>query len=220
MIPAALDGLGLSEDQALSHAVWDPGAEVVARAMSYLLDAPLVAARVSRLVYDCNRPPESQSAIVARSELIDVPGNQDLSASARRARVREVYEPFRETLARTLDAFVMPPVLVTIHSFSPVWHGEPRVTEIGLLHDADPSLAEAMLAASDGLRVELNAPYAASDGVTHTLAEHAIPRGLANVMIEIRNDLIATRDDAEAMAGKLSRMLLSALSSGVAKGWT
>lgn len=219
-IPASLNGLGLSEDQALSHAVWDPGAEAVAQALSFLLDAPLVAARISRLVYDCNRPPEADGAMTRRSEDILIPGNMNLSDEQRAARVREVYEPFRQALSQTLDGFVQEPVMVTIHSFTPVWHGLPRDTEIGLLHDADPALARAMLAAApQDLRVELNAPYAASDGVTHTLAEHATARGLANVMIEIRNDLIDTRDKAEAMAGTLAHMLLGALSSGVARGW-
>ena len=85
-IPAAYRGLGLSPAERKSHAVWDPGACALARRLSALLDVPLIAGAVSRLVFDCNRPPEAPSAMVERSELIDVPGNRNLTA-AQRARL-------------------------------------------------------------------------------------------------------------------------------------
>ena len=71
-------------------------------AMSAALDAPLVSANVSRLVYDCNRPPESDSAMPARSERFDVPGNADLTLQDRAARVAEVYLPFGALVADTI----------------------------------------------------------------------------------------------------------------------
>ena len=48
-------------------------------------------------------------------------------------------------------------------------------------------------------------PVTRANGVTHTLAAHAIPRGLLNAMIEIRNDLIADPAGQQAMAERLSR---------------
>lgn len=213
MIPKSLNDLGLAQNDLLSHAVWGPGAEAVASALSFLLDAPLVSGRVSRLVYDCNRPLGSESAFITRSETIEVPGNANLSEAEKAARVRDVYVPFCDAVTDSLNGFDMPPVFVTIHSFSPNWHGQPRDVEIGLLHDEDDRLAHAMMAqAPGGLNVQLNAPYSATDGVTHTLAKHAIPRGLPNVMIEIRNDLITDPDAASQMAGILAQMLLGALS--------
>ena len=64
----------------------------------------------------------------------------------------------------------------------------------------------------------MNEPYSAADGVAHTLRLHATPYGLANAMLEIRNDLIATPEAAEAMADRLAPCLgaaLAALSEGV-----
>lgn len=215
-IPVALGDLGVTPEHRMSHAAWDPGAEQVARSMAQQLDAPLVLARFSRLVYDCNRPPERDDAMPARAEVIDIPGNVGLSAEERAARTREIYDVFHGTISGGLDQYVGAPAFVTVHSFTPVWYGEPRATEIGLLHDADPALAEAMLAEADpSFRTELNQPYSAADGVTHTLARHAIPRGLPNVMIEIRNDLIASEAEAEQMASLLSGMLQRALARQV-----
>lgn len=210
-IPPEYDALGLDAAALRSHIAWDPGALAVADELTRLLDAPLVAGGISRLVYDCNRPPEAPSAMPEESEIYRIPGNAGLTPEARMARAAAVYFPFRDTLARTIDSHGAPPAIVTIHSFTPVYRGAPRAVEVGILHDDDSRLADAMLAAAagdgGGLVVRRNEPYGPQDGVTHTLREHALPRGLANVMIEVRNDLIATDADARAMAARLAGWL-------------
>lgn len=211
-IPSSLDGLGLADKDRFSHAVWDPGAEALARNLSDRLDAPLVLARVSRLVYDLNRPPERPDAMPERTETVEIPGNRGLSDADRAARTAEIYDVFHAAVDAVLDGFATPPVLMTVHSFTPVWHGAPRPTEIGLLHDADPGLARAMLAAGvPGFVTELNRPYSAADGVTHTLIRHGTARGLKNVMIEVRNDLLKTDAQVAAVADALQAMLAAAL---------
>lgn len=216
-IPPALNELGLADEHRYSHAAWDIGGRDLAVALSERLDAPLVASRVSRLVYDCNRPPSAPDAIPARSEVIDIPGNSDLTDADRARRVSEVYEPFRTLLSTTLSGFSTPPTVVTIHSFTPVWHGVPRDVQLGLLHDSDDRLARAMLAAAPrDVDTRLNAPYSVTDGVTHTLREHAIARGLQNVMIEVRNDLISDATGVARFCDILADMLTTALAQRVA----
>ena len=217
-IPASLMDLGVAPEHRHSHAAWDIGGRDLAVALAHKLDAPLVAARVSRLVYDCNRPPSARDAMPLRSEAIDVPGNTDLTDADRAARVAEIYKPFRAQLARTLDAFATPPVMMTIHTFTPTWFGVPRQVELGLLHDSDDKLAKAMLdAAPGGVDVQLNAPYDATDGVTHTLREHAIPRNLPNVMIEVRNDLVSDKIGVARFADILGDMLTAAMQGRVTR---
>lgn len=200
-IPKSLGGLGLAPEVRDSHAAWDPGALAVALDLSAELDAVLFHQRFSRLVYDCNRPPEAPSAIPTQSEIYAIPGNADLSEADRQARVAGIYLPFRDGLAELLagrKAAGRASVLVTIHSFNPVWFGQPRAVELGILHDGDSRLADAMLeraARNDGGYVtRRNEPYGPADGVTHTLIEHGLANGLPNVMIEWRNDLL--RDEA------------------------
>jgi predicted N-formylglutamate amidohydrolase len=216
-IPASFSGLGLLPEESLSHAAWDIGALAVAKRLSAMLDAPLVASRVSRLVYDCNRSPSAKDAIPLKSELITTPGNANLSEDARAARVREIYEPFRQLLGDTLSTFPEGlPAIITIHSFTPVFFGQPRSVELGLLHDEDDRLAREMLAAAEGrtsMKAELNAPYGRSDGVMHTLKEHALPRHALNVMIELRNDLIRDGAGVERVASDLADMIESALAA-------
>ncbi|NVO56302.1 N-formylglutamate amidohydrolase [Rhodobacteraceae bacterium B1Z28] len=197
-MPPECQALGLSDADQLSHAAWDPGARALTLALSQALDAPAVASTVSRLVYDCNRPPEAASAMPEKSELIEVPGNIGLSQTQRDARVAAIYTPFCAAVSEVLDNRGPDTILVTVHSFTPVYLGKPRTVEVGLLHDEDSRLVDAMLDHVDrvsGVRVERNEPYGPMDGVTHSLRLHALSRGLANVMIEVRNDLL--RSDAQ-----------------------
>lgn len=218
-IPAQLSSLGLSENVRKSHVAWDPGAMAVSKRLSVLLDAPLVASKISRLVYDCNRPPTAPGAMPIKSEIFDIPGNAGLDDDARADRVARYYDPFRATLAGTL-AKGSNPVLITIHSFTPIYLGQQRAVEIGVLHDSDARLADQMLAVAGkhtDMVVLRNNPYGPEDGVTHTLKEHAIGAGLLNVMLEIRNDRIATSQQQDDIAQMLAGWLRAALGAqGVA----
>jgi predicted N-formylglutamate amidohydrolase len=204
--------MGLAPGDALSHAVWDPGALLVASRMSARLDAPLVAGALSRLVYDCNRPPSSPEAIRDRSERISVPGNAALGAEERRVRVAGVHDPFHAAVAEVLGARPHA-ALVSVHSFTPVYDGVPREVELGFLQDPEGGGARLARAMLEGARMRwhaaLDRPYDASDGVTYTLRRHA--RGRDAVMIEIRNDLIASPASARTMGDALADLLLEAL---------
>ena len=87
-IPPAWGNLGLTEDQRHAHIAWDPGALGLARGLSRRLDAVLIHAPVSRLVYDCNRAPDMPGAMPARSEVHDIPGNAAISADERLRRTK------------------------------------------------------------------------------------------------------------------------------------
>jgi len=216
-IPEAYNNLGLSPATRDSHAVWDPGARALAARLSKALNAPLIVGCVSRLVYDCNRPPESPGAMPEKSELIEVPGNQGLSDEDKAVRVEQVYVPFCNAVGEVLEARksnAIPTVLVTIHSFTPLYFGKPRNVEIGILHDTDSRVADAMLAQSELIAprvVERNSPYGPADGVTHSLKIHGIEHGLMNVMIEVRNDLLETEAAQDAIAGELLGLLAPSL---------
>ncbi len=211
-IPPSFDGLGLSSQDRESHAAWDPGALAVATQISMRLDAVLIAAQVSRLVYDCNRPPEAIGAMPERSEVIEVPGNRGLSDAARQSRVDMFYHPFHSAVTKAVAA-VNNPIIVTIHSFTPVYHGVSRAVEIGVLHDRDTRLADAMLgvaASHTTAKVMRNDPYGPDDGVTHSLQKHGANGGHLNVMLEVRNDLIATADQQTAMGDLIAAWIADA----------
>lgn len=213
VIPQQFEDLGLPENLHNSHIAWDPGALAVARGLSVFFDAPLVAGTLSRLLFDCNRPPDAVDAIPERSEGHRIPGNQGLRKTDRQARVRNIHDPFRDTLAGELARFPTTPVIVTVHSFTPVYFGTARDVEIGLIHDTDDRLARAMMGCATDhtdLTVALNDPYGPEDGVTHTLKTHALPVKAVNIMLEIRNDLIADAASQDQMAQMLGAWISAA----------
>lgn len=205
-IPDEFNNLGLDRSALESHIVWDPGALEVARHLSIGLDGPLVSQKVSRLVYDCNRSPDAADAIPEKSENYDIPGNRGLGKGERERRFNSVYMPFHDAVAGVIDGCCKNGealCLLTIHSFTPIYFGRPRNVDIGILHDEDRLLADTVLETAGGsvrYRVRRNEPYGPEDGVTHTLKKHGIDRGIPNVMIEIRNDLVGSAKGQQAMA--------------------
>jgi len=218
-LPEKMGTLGLSPAALSSHIAWDPGALAVSELLVKSLDATLIYQRFSRLVYDCNRPPEAQAAMPPVSEVFEIPGNAAISAAERRARTEALYLPFRDELADFIAARKVsgkPPVLVTMHTFTPVYHGRQREVEVGILHDTDKRLADCMLAAAGKTKrydTRRNEPYGPADGVTHTLIEHGLKNGLLNVMIEIRNDLVSDEIGQKVMADYLTGLLGESLAS-------
>ena len=206
-------GLGIGPEVLASHAAWDPGALDVARGLSRRLDAPLVYSTVSRLVADCNRVEDAPDIFPTVSERHEIPGNRDLDAGDRMERVLSVHAPYHTLIEEVLDERGDDPALVAIHSFTPVYKGERRPWEIGVLFDENRALADRLLARLDArgdLTIGRNQPYSPADGVYYTLARHGTAHGRPAVMIEIRNDLIR---DEEGVA-RWVEILADALTGG------
>src|SRR3981081_1370989 len=211
-IPRILGDLGLPESELTRHIAWDIGIAGVADALSKDLDAHLIAQRYSRLVIDCNRPPDAPSSIPRISEATVISGNEGLARDAIEARRRCIFVrdllPMREVIDPRLRDSV-PTVLVSLHSFTPVYAGIARPWHIGTLYHRDTRLPPLLL---NRLRDEAdlvggdNEPYAVSDETDYTIPVHGEARGLMNSGIEIRQDLIADQAGQRQWADRLARI--------------
>ena len=96
-----------------------------------------------------------------------------------------------------------------MHSFTPVMKGSERPWQIGVLWNRDPRLPRPLMAKlrAAGVVVGDNEPYTGRDGHGHTIHVHAEPRGFANVLIELRQDLIDTHHGAIDWAERLGAVL-------------
>lgn len=212
-LPARFGTLGLHADELTRHIAWDPGALPVASRLAAALDATLVESCISRLVIDCNRPPDAPDLVPPTSETTAIPGNTGLTGEQREARVAISWRPFHEAVESVIEdrlARAVETRLISIHSFTPVYHGATRPWHIGIIHDDDVRLAAPMIAALkrlDGVVVGVNEPYSPADRVYFTLERHARSRGLACAMIEIRNDEIANETDQNGWADRLAGIL-------------
>jgi predicted N-formylglutamate amidohydrolase len=211
-IPRRLVDLGLKPSELTRHIAWDPGIAGVAEALSRDLGAHLIAQRYSRLVIDCNRPPEAASSIPVVSEATAIRANEGLAREAAEARRQAIFEPYHRRIAEAIDTRQRegkPVVLVSLHSFTPVYAGVIRPWHIGTLYQRDTRLPPLLL---KGLRAEAdlvvgdNEPYAVSDDTDYTIPVHGEARGLMNSGIEIRQDLIAEEAGQREWADRLARV--------------
>src|SRR5260221_759544 len=207
-----LGDLGLPESELTRHIAWDVGIAGVAEQMASALDAHLVAQRYSRLVMDGNRPPAAASSIPLISDATTVPGNDGLDRAAAESRRKLIFDPYHRRIREVIDNRLrdgLPTVLVSLHSFTPVYAGIARPWHIGTLYHRDgrlPPLLLKLLREEPELVVGDNEPYAVSDETDYTIPVHGEARGLMNSGIEIRQDLIADEAGQQQWADRLARI--------------
>jgi predicted N-formylglutamate amidohydrolase len=218
-LPATLGRLGLAEGELARHIAWDIGIAATSRILAAALDASLIEQRYSRLVIDCNRPPDAPSSIPQVSETTTVPGNLELSEAERQARFTEIFRPYHDRITAEIDrrlAEGQPTVLVAMHSFTPVYKGEARPWNVGMLYGRDGRLAKSLcelLVRERRFTVGDNEPYAVSDQSDYTIPVHGERRSLIHVGIEIRQDLITEPAGQAEWADILARLLPDALAA-------
>jgi len=208
-LPTLLGDLGMTADQLSSHIAWDPGALSVAVELASKFQSPLVFGSYSRLVVDLNRPPDSPGSMPASSAGIPVPGNLGISSSARDLRLKTLFHPYHEAIERLLAARLVarqPTALVAMHSFTPDYPGEARPWHAGIAHRHDRGLGTALVDAlqrQGDFLVGDNLPFQIHDEEDATIPWHGERRGLPNVLIELRQDTVATRADRACWVERL-----------------
>ncbi len=216
-IPRRLGDLGVAPEDLERHVAWDIGAAKVARRLSAILDAPLLLSGYSRLVVDCNRPLDEFDAFTVESEDVKIPGNEGIGDHEREQRAAAFFWPYQQAVHRLVEARTAGgavPVMVSVHSFTPSYHGRSRPWHIGVHYRWDDRLARLALAAlrADGtLTVGDNEPYPLALNEDFTVPVHAERRGMPYVLFEIRQDLIADDAGVAAWAERLGALLSEAM---------
>lgn len=215
-VPKALNNVGLSKADLEKHIAWDPGTENIGRYMSEKLDAAAFFATYSRIVVDVNRGERSPECMREVSDHVQVPGNKGLSAAQKRQRLDEIFWPYHRALTGQIKNYLkkgIVPVIVSLHSFTPEMDGFKRPWHIGVLWNKEEEIArrvvENLRAQNPGMVVGENEPYTLKQAnlSKNTIKTHAEDTGLPYVIVEFRQDLVATKRDAL----KWGRIFLEAL---------
>jgi predicted N-formylglutamate amidohydrolase len=209
-IPAAYGTLGLAPKDLERHIAYDIGALAVTRGIAQELGAPAITTKFSRLLIDVNRGLDDPTLIMRISDGAIVPGNRHLDEPERAKRVRIYYEPYHlaiDTMIEACTAAGVPPVLLSIHSFTDNWRGVPRPWDAAILWDRDHRFAVPMLEAlraQGNVLVGENEPY---DGklAGDCMWQHGTRRGLAHTIVEVRQDLIRSADGQTAWAHRIAK---------------
>ena len=216
-VPTEIGDLGLPPGDMGRHIAWDVGARGVTLGLAARLGAGAVLSTFSRLVIDPNRGEDDPTLVMRLYDGSIIPANRHIGAAEIERRRTVYYRPYHAAIREAIEAIVAAgetPVLVSIHSFTPRFRGRPpRPWHVGLLWDRDDRLVRPLLArlrTEDGLVVGDNEPYS---GQLHgdCMWTHGTGRGLPHVLIEIRNDLIASLDGQAGWAARLAPMIRGAV---------
>ena len=214
-VPAAVNGgsLGMSVCEMQRHIAYDVGAEGLSLALGKYLQSPVLCSNFSRLVIDPNRGEDDPTLLMKVYDGTLIPANRNTDAADVERRLEAYHRPYHKAYSElaTSDR-----AIVAVHSFTPRLKGRsPRPWEIGILFGKDRRLADltiARLQARGNLTVGINEPY---DGHLpgDSIDQHALPRDLLNILIEVRNDLIETKKEQNAWAQLLAPILRQALAA-------
>ena len=210
--PRSLGTMGLDYLNRVSHIALDIGANAVAETLADNLGATVVLCQYSRLIVDCNRELIDDSAFLEHSAGVDIPGNHNLQENEKEKRASEIYWPYHNAIKDQivrLKRLGIDPVVISIHSFTPVINGNDREWEIGVLWDKDPVTAEIFLTrlGEAGYLVGDNEPYSGKDPEDFTIDYHAESIGLPHVGIEISQNLINHDDGVKRVSNTLKEII-------------
>ena len=224
-LPPGYGDLGLPREARERHIAYDIGAAWLARRLAARLGAPAVLSTFSRLLIDANRGGDDPTLVMRVSDGALVPGNARIDAAEIAGRRGRYWAPYRAAVQATVEAMLAsgePPAILSIHSFTPHWRGHARPWKVGVLWDADSRLAAPLIGALGAepdigpAAVGDNEPYAG--GLPgDTINAVATARGLANALIELRQDLIGERAAAEAWADRLARIVAPLVASAATR---
>lgn len=205
--------LGIAAADMARHIAYDVGAAGLSLALAERLDAPVILSDFSRLVIDPNRGEDDPTLLMRLYDGTVIPANRDADAAERERRLRLLHRPYHAALARLADAHEAR-CICAIHSFTPQLRGRPpRPWQVGILYShRDARLGPAMVAAcrAEGWVTGENQPYDGHlDG--DSIDRHALAHGRPNLLIEVRNDLIATAEGQRAWAARLAPVMLRVL---------
>ncbi len=201
--------LGIARDDMDRHIAFDVGAAGLTRELARVMDAPAILSDFSRLVIDPNRGEDDPTLLMRLYDGTVIPANRHADAQERERRLRLLHRPYHDALDALADRHPRR-CICAIHSFTPQLRGRPpRPWQVGILYShRDARLGPAMVRAcrAEGWITGENEPY---DGHLQgdSIDRHALDHGRPNLLIELRNDLIATPEGQAEWARRLAPVI-------------
>lgn len=195
-----------------THWAYDIGAAELTRELTLELGASAVLSRFTRLLCDPNRDEGDPTLFRDVADGHPVELNRGLSPEERARRIERLWRPYHAAVDRVVGQSGAPLVLA-VHTFTPVYEGEARELEVGVLFDAEEELADDLAAAlrRERLLVDLNEPYSGRAGLIYSADRHARAHGRHALEIEVRQDLAVEEVFRRRLLSALYRWLPSAI---------
>lgn len=186
-LPAGYPHLFSGDPQALdTHEGWDPGALDIAQYIAHQLQVPLFQCNVSRLLIEVNRSVGHPQLFSRFTQLLPDREKEYL--------VQKIYFPYRNKIEAEISSSPKPVFHLSVHTFTPVWHGATRNVDIGLLFDPSRKreseickyLVHGLALELPAFEIKFNKPYkGVDDGFTTYLRTQFADTDYAGIELEI-----------------------------------
>lgn len=163
-VPPPYDSLFINKHDVLnSHRGWDPGAWALAESLGIHFGIEAVPFFSTRLLIEPNRSlnhPELFSEF-----------SRGLAKEVKDSLIKERYLPYRERVQAHIESLKKPVLHLSVHTFTPVFSGQERNVDIGLLFDPSrknekqfcETWRKQLLKSFPDWKIEFNEPYKGID---------------------------------------------------------
>jgi predicted N-formylglutamate amidohydrolase len=175
------------------HWGYDKGSLDIAMHLAKELKCVLVYSLYSRLLVDVNRDLPSQTLFRKSGDgrLVDL--NRNMDEEEEDLRIQKYHLSYYRAL-REVSMKVDPMYIFGVHSFTPLYEGNPRTLEMGILVNYSDDMAERLCGELKKRHhnVEINQPYDGKEGLAAlgALLYAKVPVTRQGIQFEFRNDLI------------------------------
>lgn len=211
-VPAPLRTTPSDREWLQTHWGWDIGIRTVSREIIRQTGSSGIFARFSRLVCDPNRAPDNATLIRCAVEGHVLTFNDNLTIEEVDRRLEKYHAPYHAALDRAVTARRGQPgdmMLLSMHSFTPVFGNEKRSMDVGVLFHPYEGIARrfAKEIEAEGLKVALNEPYSARNGLMYAATRHGTSHNVVHLELEVNQRCIGNAADARKMGTMLTRAL-------------
>lgn len=195
-----------------THRGYDLGALSISQMLAHGLQSRLFSSTTSRLLIDLNRS-------LGHAEIFSK-WSKCLNKCERESLIQSYYRAYRDEVESYICSLVIQaPVLhVSVHSFTPVFNGMPRKTDIGLLFDPERQFEKeisrewqaALQTKLPSQNIHFNLPYhGTSDGFTTYLRTRFADGNYAGIELEVNQKHLADNQ----LCANVAEILLSTIPS-------
>ena len=203
--------LGLSDFYLNQHIAFDLGVKELSLDLSNRLKCKVIQGKYSRLLIDLNRDLTDPTVI---PEIVDrkiIPGNIGLSKSELRLRVKKIYNKYHHEIDQTIKNKKVK-VILSLHSFNPIFKNKRRTLEFGILSNEDKNLSSIIInqLKLQKLNVGDNKPYS-GNLIGDSMYRHGLRNKLPHALIEVRNDLLSNPTKIKRVSRLLHKTIVKSL---------
>ncbi len=210
-LPKEYYKLGLTSVFLNQHIAFDIGVKELSLDLSNRLKCKVIQGKYSRLLIDLNRDLNDPTVI---PEIVDgkiIPGNIGLSKSELRLRVKKIYNKYHHEINRTIKNKKVK-VILSLHSFNPIFKNKRRLLEFGILSNEDKNLSSIII---DQLKLQKlnvgdNKPYR-GNLIGDSMYRHGLKNKLPHALIEVRNDLLSNPTKIKRVSRLLHKTVVKSL---------